>query len=121
MPKSRRSGGSAEMSRPACSMRPEVWMSRPAMARRSVVLPQPDGPRKQTNSFSCTSSEIRSRAVNEPKRLVRCSILRYGFGALTPRGLLLRLALGVVPLLPLLEDPLAVLRRPVEVVLDHLG
>ena len=31
-------------------MRPDVWMSRPAIARSSVVLPQPDGPRKQTNS-----------------------------------------------------------------------
>ena len=29
---------------------PEVWMSSPAIARSSVVLPQPEGPRKQTNS-----------------------------------------------------------------------
>ena len=52
MPKSRWFGGSAEMSRPACRMRPELWMSSPAMARSSVVLPQPEGPRKQTNSPS---------------------------------------------------------------------
>ncbi len=52
MPKSRWFGGSAEMSRPAWRMRPEVWMSSPAIARSSVVLPQPEGPRKQTNSPS---------------------------------------------------------------------
>ena len=57
MPKSRSDGGSAEMSAPACSIVPEVWMSSPAMARSNVVLPQPDGPRKQTNSPSSMSSE----------------------------------------------------------------
>jgi hypothetical protein len=70
MPKSRLLGGRAEMSRPPCSMRPVVWMSRPAMARSSVVLPQPDGPRKQTNSPSAISSEMSSSAVNAPNFLV---------------------------------------------------
>ena len=37
---------------PSCSIRPVVWMSSPAIARSSVVLPHPDGPRKQTNSPS---------------------------------------------------------------------
>jgi len=43
MPKSRLEGGRSEMSRPACSMRPADWTSSPAIARRSVVLPQPGG------------------------------------------------------------------------------
>jgi hypothetical protein len=76
MPKSRFVGGSAEMSRPACSTRPLVWMSRPAMARSSVVLPHPDGPRKQTNSPSLISSEMSSSAVNAPNVLVRWAIRR---------------------------------------------
>ena len=76
MPKSRFEGGRAEMSRPACSMRPLVWMSRPAMARSSVVLPHPDGPRKQTNSPSWISSEMSSRAVKAPNFLVRRSMRR---------------------------------------------
>jgi len=78
MPKSRLVGGSAEMSRPFCSMRPVVWMSSPAIARSRVVLPHPDGPRKQTNSPSTISSEMSSRAVKAPNFLVRRLILRYG-------------------------------------------
>ena len=70
MPKSRLLGGRAEMLRPPCSMRPVVWMSSPAMARSSVVLPQPEGPRKQTNSPSVISSEMSSSAVNAPNFLV---------------------------------------------------
>jgi hypothetical protein len=71
MPKSRLLGGSAETSRPFCSMRPVVCTSRPAIARSNVVLPQPDGPRKQTNSPSTISSEMSSRAVKPPNFFVR--------------------------------------------------
>src|SRR5260370_32699864 len=41
------------------------------MGRSKVVLPQPEGPRKQTNSPSAISSEISPRAVKSPKRLER--------------------------------------------------
>src|SRR6476620_7293605 len=44
MPKSRCEAGRLEISLPAWKMRPEVWMSRPAIARSSVVLPQPERP-----------------------------------------------------------------------------
>ena len=64
------------MSRPACSICPLVWGSRPAIARRSVVFPHPEGPRKQTNSPSWTSREMRSRAVYSPNFLVRLRIRR---------------------------------------------
>jgi len=57
-------------------MRPVVWMSRPAIARRRVVLPHPEGPRKQTNSPSTISSEMSSRAVKAPNCLVRRLIRR---------------------------------------------
>src|SRR3989442_15941304 len=125
MPKSRLEGGRAEMSRPACSMRPLVWMSSPAIARSSVVLPHPDGPRKQTNSPSWISSEMSARAVNAPNCLVRRSMRRYALtSASSPsrcaRPLLLGLGLRAVALLPLGEDLRAVQRRPLEVVLDHV-
>jgi hypothetical protein len=64
------------MSRPFCSILPVVWMSRPAIARSRVVLPHPDGPRKQTNSPSTISSEMSSRAVKAPNFLVRRLIRR---------------------------------------------
>ena len=59
------------MSTPACSTLPAVWMSSPAIARSRVVLPQPEGPRKQTNSPSRTSSEMSASAVNSPNFFVR--------------------------------------------------
>ena len=66
MPKSRLAGGKAETSRPFCRMVPEVCRSSPAMARSRVVLPQPDGPRKQTNSPSAISRVISPSAVKSP-------------------------------------------------------
>src|SRR5258706_7950566 len=38
------------MSRPSSVIDPAVGVSKPAIIRRVVVLPQPDGPRKLTNS-----------------------------------------------------------------------
>ena len=54
MPKSRRLAGTCVRSRPANVSVPAVGVSRPAMIRISVVLPQPDGPRKQTSLPSGT-------------------------------------------------------------------
>ena len=64
------------MSRPAWKMLPAVCVSRPAMMRSRVVLPQPEGPRKQTNSPSAISSEMSSRAVKPPNFFVRRVIRR---------------------------------------------
>src|SRR5258707_15132096 len=47
------------------------------MARSKVVLPQPEGPRKQTNSPSPISSVISPRAVKSPKRFERLRTSRY--------------------------------------------
>ncbi len=88
MPKSRSVTGRAEMSRPACSTVPRVWRSSPAMARRSVVLPQPEGPRKQTNSPSLTSSDTSRRAWKLPKAFHRLRILRNTVGSLVALALI---------------------------------
>src|SRR6185369_11778826 len=113
------------MSRSPCHTSPEVCTSRPATIRSSVVLPQPEGPRKQTNS-PCRIPRLTScRAVKAPKslRIWRSSRNRSGL----TRSLLL--ALAVVAPVPLGQDALAVVSGPVEVhlhqprlvVLGHVG
>src|SRR5688500_14422939 len=61
------------MSRPPSRMRPAVGVSKPAMQRRSVVLPQPEGPSSVKNSpratVTDTSSSARTSAPPVPKRL----------------------------------------------------
>src|SRR5262245_26282137 len=57
------------MSRPPWSMLPPLCVSSPAMMRSSVVLPQPDGPRKQTNSPCATARSMSSSAVKLPNCL----------------------------------------------------
>jgi hypothetical protein len=55
---------------------PEVEVSRPAMMRRSVVLPQPDGPSSETNSPSLIVSETSFSAWKAPKLLRMRSMTR---------------------------------------------
>src|SRR6185503_1253541 len=115
------------MSRPASSMRPALCSSSPATMRSSVVLPQPEGPRKQTNSPLAMSRSMCESAVNAPNSLRMPASRRY-VASLTGGGSSL-LALCVVALVPLVEDALAVLRGPGEVhlhqarfiVLRHVG
>src|SRR5687767_850090 len=115
------------MSRPASSMRPALCTSSPAMMRSSVVLPQPEGPRKQTNSPLAMSRSMPDSALNAPNSLRMPASRRYG-AALTEGGSLL-FALAAVALVPLTEDALAVLGGPREihlhqarfVVLGHVG
>jgi hypothetical protein len=76
MPKSRAEGGRWVMSRPAWVMRPLLAGSRPAMARSSVVLPQPEGPRKDTNSPAATARLTRCSAWKVPKLFETCSTVR---------------------------------------------
>ena len=49
---------------------PEVGVSRPAIILRLVVLPQPDGPSRQTNSPSPIFRLTSDTAVKLPKILV---------------------------------------------------
>src|SRR6476659_4579991 len=51
-------------------MRPSVGSSKPAIIRRHVVLPDPDGPSIEKNSPSRTSRSTPSTATTSPKRLV---------------------------------------------------
>src|SRR5690349_7248958 len=49
---------------------PDVARSRPAIMRSVVVLPQPEGPRRQTTSPAPTERSASRTAVKSPKRLV---------------------------------------------------
>ena len=53
---SRSFGGTSFTTWPSIRTAPEVIDSRPAIIRSAVVLPQPDGPTKTTNSPAATSS-----------------------------------------------------------------
>jgi len=46
---------------------PAVGISNPAMSRRMVVFPHPDGPTSTTNSPSFTSKEISCTTLVGPK------------------------------------------------------
>src|SRR5688500_12697976 len=102
------------MSRPAWVMVPEVCTSRPATMRSSVVLPQPEGPRKQISSPWCTPRLTSCSATTLPNSFLMCESSRN-----STADLLLRLGLGRVPLVPLVEDLVAVLGGEGEVVLDE--
>src|SRR6188474_1902686 len=52
------------------AMAPAVGVSRPAIIRRVVVLPQPDGPSSAKNDPDGTVRSRSSTATNEPNRLV---------------------------------------------------
>src|SRR5437016_14364468 len=71
MPKPRRSGGSPSIRTPSSRISPAVGGSRPASRLSAVDLPQPEGPRKVTNSRPRTSSARSSRTIFAPNRLVR--------------------------------------------------
>src|SRR5439155_16670263 len=66
----RRSGGRPERSSPFNTMRPASGMSKPAIIRNSVVLPQPEGPRRVKNSPALMPMLTLSTAVKSPKRRV---------------------------------------------------
>ena len=59
----RRSGGSSVMSLPSMRIWPRSGRMNPASIRSVVVLPQPEGPRRATNSRSLIASERSSTAV----------------------------------------------------------
>jgi len=64
------------MSRPFWMIEPVVCDSRPAMQRKSVVLPQPEGPRKQMNSPVPTPSEMSRSATKFPNIFARSRTAR---------------------------------------------
>ncbi len=60
------SGGRCVMSRAPTRMRPARTGAKPEIARKSVVLPQPDEPSSATNSPGATRSEMRSSTSTGP-------------------------------------------------------
>src|SRR5213594_1670318 len=62
-------------------MSPASGSSKPAMARRVVVLPHPDGPSSAINSPSWTSTWRSSTATTLPKRFVRPVSVMADIGA----------------------------------------
>src|SRR5919107_2401791 len=73
MPMLRLLGESRETSWLPKKTPPAVCVSRPAMIRISVVLPQPDGPRRQVTCPLGKVNDTSSTACSEPKVLVSCS------------------------------------------------
>src|SRR5882757_1358728 len=67
---SRLRGARSVTSRSPIQISPEVTSSSPASIRRSVDLPQPDGPTRTKNSPSWMSRETPSTAVTAPKDFV---------------------------------------------------
>src|SRR6187402_525102 len=57
---------------------PALGSSKPATMRSTVVLPQPDGPRKETNSPRSTSRLKSSTTVVAPKDFRTCCMERNG-------------------------------------------
>src|SRR5215212_6845078 len=70
MPMSRLCTGRSVMSWPPTWTRPLSGISKPAMMRRLVVLPQPDGPSSEKNSPALMSSVTPSTATTLPSKVL---------------------------------------------------
>ena len=68
---SRFAAGTAAMSLPLTDIEPLSAVSNPARMRSAVVLPQPEGPSRATNSPGAISTDNWSRARIAPNVLVR--------------------------------------------------
>ncbi len=64
-------GGTPAIGWPSMAIDPASGVSKPAMSRISVVLPQPEGPSSEKNSPRPISSEIPATALTPPKLLPR--------------------------------------------------
>src|SRR5919197_1908106 len=78
MPTLRWFGFSRVTSLPPTRMAPEVGSSKPATILSTVVLPQPDGPRNETNSPGAASRLKSCTTVFWPKDFLTCWIERKG-------------------------------------------
>src|SRR5207247_9360842 len=111
MPRPRLRGDTPLTTRPSKRMSPLSGVSKPAIMRSVVVLPQPEPPTSETSSPGWMSRESPSTATAPPKRFVR-------------RSRLIR-TLPRVLLEPALHEPVLVLRIPrlheVDVAQVHLG
>src|SRR3712207_1274133 len=76
MPRPRRLGLTASRSAPSIAIAPEVGSTQPAIICKVVVLPQPDGPRSDTNSPLSIARSSPATARWSPKLFVRPLIER---------------------------------------------
>src|SRR5919198_3141205 len=80
----RRSGGTTDCTvdstRSPTRISPPSGLSRPAISRRVVVLPQPDGPSSDTNSPLSTARLSPLTAPKSPNRLCKLSSRRKPIG-----------------------------------------
>src|SRR5918998_3077719 len=93
----RRLGGTPAMSSPSMRILPLEGVSNPASIRRSVVLPQPEGPSRAKNALRGTDKETSSTAVKLPKRFFTCWTLTRGAGAVVMGSRSLRPARRLQP------------------------
>lgn len=70
MPVLRRFGGTVVTSRPPKRILPPVGSRNPAMSRKSVVFPQPEGPSRKNRSPEGIARSTPSTAIVVPKRFV---------------------------------------------------
>src|SRR4029453_3034877 len=70
MPRPRLAGFTARRSRPSSRIAPPLGSTKPAIICSVVVLPQPEGPSRETNSPFSTPSVRPSTAAWVPKRLL---------------------------------------------------
>src|SRR4029453_8024445 len=75
---SRRNGGRPMTERPLSRMSPAESGRKPAMRPSVVVLPQPDGPSRVTNSPSATSRVRPATAAGSPERFSNATRLKAG-------------------------------------------
>ena len=68
MARSRSRGGTSLTTLSSIRISPAVGSSSPAIIRMVVVLPQPEGPSRTTNSSSATASETASTPTKPPQR-----------------------------------------------------
>src|SRR5215216_3770868 len=77
MPRPRSRGSRSLTTRPSMRISPAVGSSKPAIIRRVVVFPQPEGPTSTTNSPSSIARLMLLTAATEPNVLRRfCSSIR---------------------------------------------
>ena len=67
-------GGTSVIACPSMKISPSLGNSKPAIMRRSVVLPQPEGPSSEKNSPWRIAISAASTAVTSPKRLVTAAM-----------------------------------------------
>src|SRR5215212_6093614 len=75
----RRCGGTPVMSWPSIRMRPVSGVSKPAIMRSRVVLPQPEPPKRANSSPRWMSRSTPSTAAIAPKRLLTPAMLTIGW------------------------------------------